>query len=65
MAEPSAQIRVLADGSLPSFQLKWDKAEDGTFYVELRLTGLLTERMAHVAMGLMEEKFCGGEIDAN
>lgn len=58
-------LRALADGSIPSFTLKWDKAEDGTYYVELRLVGLLTEKMAHAGMRVIEDKFSGGELNAS
>lgn len=55
----------LPDGSIPHFIISWDQLEDGSYFAQIRMVGLKTERMAQCAAKLFEEKFCAGEIDAH
>lgn len=57
--------RQLPDGSMPHFMLSFGKAEDGSYYAQIRMVGINTERMARCAADLLEKKFCGGELNAH
>lgn len=45
----------------PMASLKWDAAGDGTFYAQLTVSGLRSERQAQAAVAHLQRLFCGQE----
>lgn len=43
----------------PVITLMWDKAEDGTYFARMTVSGLRSERHAQAAMDHMQRLFCG------
>lgn len=47
---------------VPTFSMRSVVYSDGSYGVELILSGLTSERQAEEAISLMQEAFCGQEI---
>lgn len=43
----------------PVITLMWDKAEDGTFFARMIVSGLKSEHQAQQCMDHMQHLFCG------
>lgn len=46
----------------PIISMHWMKSEDGSYGVELLLTGLVSQAQAEAAMRFMESPLCGNQI---
>ena len=42
----------------PVISLMWDKAEDGTYFARMLVSGLKSEQQAQAAMDHMQRLFC-------
>lgn len=54
-----------ADATEPVISLLWDRAEDGTYFAEMRVSGLKSERHVGAALEHMQRLFCGKQQTTN
>lgn len=49
------------DALEPVASLKWDEAADGTYFAQMTVSGLRSEKQAKAAAAHMQRLFCGQE----
>ena len=50
-----------SDALEPVASLKWDESEDGTYFAQITVSGLRSEKQAKAAVAHMQRMFCGQE----
>ncbi|MFD1839099.1 Lar family restriction alleviation protein [Paracidovorax cattleyae] len=48
----------------PVISLVWDKAQDGSYFAQMTVSGLASEQQAQAAVDHMQRLFCGGATGA-
>lgn len=49
----------------PSISMRWVQQEDGSYAVEMMVSGLASQQQAEAAMLHLQRKLCDGELTSN